>query len=483
MIPLLIVVSLLAFLLSQGSPGNPVENMLQQQASLENSGAQVQNINQGEEVEKIRKRLGLDLPLFYVRITTQADIDTLYLVNPIECRPVLKNMARQTGRPELVMQWFSLQKKLTNQIRNTLSDTTKGLGLAQRENLTKALSLTEGLIKSNTHTDRLARQDTLANLFSLIAEVNAERSLFEQSLSVYRNAYENSKNLKKYIPSFQFFGTNNQYHRWLFGSADGNRGFLKGDFGLSYRDGSPVQKHIRESVKWTLLITVTALILAMLISIPLGLKAGSNPGSLFDRVTSVLVFSLYALPGFFVASLLLLLFANPDFFDWFPASGVKDPETFNPDSALFERVLHYFPYLILPVISLTYAQLAFISRQVRAGVIEAMQSDYVKAARAFGLPEKQILFRHVLPNILFPLITMAGQSLPLLFGGSVIIESIFSIPGMGLEMYESVISLDYPTIVAIFTIIGFLTMVGYLISDILYALADPRVRDGIDQNS
>lgn len=483
MIPLLAVVSLLAFLLSQGSPGNPVKNMLQQKTSLENAGDRIQTFERDEELRKIRKRLGLDLPLFYISISTLADIDTLYLVNPIECRPVLKNMARETGLPDSVMNWFYLQMSLSNQIRATLADTSKGLGTAQRENLNKALSLSEGIVKSNNHSDRLARQDTLANLLSLIPEVTSERSLFEKSLYIYRNAYENSRDFKKYIPYVQYFGTNNQYHRWLFGSNEGSEGFLMGDFGLSYRDGSPVQIHIRDGAKWTLLLTITALILAMLISIPIGLLAGSNPGGRFDKISSVLVFSLYALPGFFVASLLLMLFANPDFFDWFPSSGIKDPETFAPNASLSARIAHYLPYLILPVASLTYAQLAFISRQVKAGVVEAMQSDYVRAARAFGVPERQILLRHVLPNILFPLITMAGQSLPLLFGGSVIIESIFSIPGMGLEMYESVITLDYPMIVAIFTIIGFLTMLGYLISDILYAVADPRVRARITQNS
>jgi peptide/nickel transport system permease protein len=185
---------------------------------------------------------------------------------------------------------------------------------------------------------------------------------------------------------------------------------------------------------------------------------------------------MYALPGFFVASMLLLLFANPDVLDWFPASGVKDPETFNPDAPFLQRAWHYLPYFILPVAALTYAQLAFISRQVRSATIEALQSEYVFAARAFGLKNSTILLKHVLPNILFPLITLAGQSLPLLFGGSVIIETIFSIPGMGMELYESVIAMDYPMIVAIFSIIGFLTMLGYLLSDILYALADPRVR-------
>ncbi len=120
-------------------------------------------------------------------------------------------------------------------------------------------------------------------------------------------------------------------------------------------------------------------------------------------------------------------------------------------------------------------QFAFISRQVRVGVIDAYSMDYVKTARAKGLKESTILFKHIFPNILFPLITIFGQTLPILFGGSVIIESIFNIPGMGLEMYESVVNFDYPMIVAIFTIIGFLTILGYLISDILYAIADPRL--------
>ncbi|MEZ5173035.1 MAG: ABC transporter permease [Bacteroidia bacterium] len=320
-------------------------------------------------------------------------------------------------------------------------------------------------------------------MLSLIPAVKNERALFEKGLFTYRFLYSNCAAWKKYIPSLHLYGLNNQYHQWLFGNGTEKQGVIHGDFGVSYRDGSPVMATIGKSVKWTLLLSLSALIMALFISILVGLKAGARPGGLFDRITGFLSFSLYALPGFFVASMLLLFFANPDFWDWFPASGIKDPEVFNPNESFFRRAIGYLPFLILPVISLTYAQFAFITRQVRAGVIEAMESDYVKAARSFGLTENQILLKHVLPNILFPLITLVGQSLPLLFGGSVIIESIFSIPGMGLEMYQSVIALDYPMIVAIFTIIGFLTMTGYLLSDILYAIADPRVRQGKEAKS
>jgi peptide/nickel transport system permease protein len=190
----------------------------------------------------------------------------------------------------------------------------------------------------------------------------------------------------------------------------------------------------------------------------------------------IIAFALISLPGFFVATGLLVLFSNPDVLDWFPSSGVKDLSTFDPNWTFLKRVQHYAPYLILPIFCFTYASAAFISIQVRNSIREQMKQDYIRTARAKGISETRILIQHALRNSLSPIITLFGQSMPMLFGGSVIIESIFSIPGMGLEIYESVINYDYPMIVALFTIIGFLTMLGNLISDILYAWADPRVR-------
>ncbi|MEZ5173034.1 MAG: hypothetical protein R2850_05925 [Bacteroidia bacterium] len=146
MIPLLAVVSLLAFLLSQGSPGDPVESMLQSQADAENASGSMSRINHNDEILKIRQRLGLDLPLFYFSVATLADIDTLYRVREIQSRPVLKMMARETGHPDSVMFWFKNQLRLSDQIRKSLTDTIQPATGIDRENLNRALSLNEGIL-------------------------------------------------------------------------------------------------------------------------------------------------------------------------------------------------------------------------------------------------------------------------------------------------------------------------------------------------
>jgi peptide/nickel transport system permease protein len=133
------------------------------------------------------------------------------------------------------------------------------------------------------------------------------------------------------------------------------------------------------------------------------------------------------------------------------------------------------PFLILPIITYTYGSFAFLSRIMRVGVIDVFSQDYIRTARAKGLGEGKVVMKHALRNSLLPIITVFANIFPLAIGGSVIIETIFTIPGMGFEIYNSILNSDYPMIVAVFTIIGFLTMLGYLIADILYAVVDPRI--------
>ena len=133
------------------------------------------------------------------------------------------------------------------------------------------------------------------------------------------------------------------------------------------------------------------------------------------------------------------------------------------------------PYLILPVITYTYGSFAFLSRIMRIGMIEVVSQDYIRTARAKGLGEKKVILKHALRNSLLPILTVFASIFPVAIGGSVIIEVIFSIPGMGVEVYNSILNYDYPMIITVFTITGFLTMLGYLIVDILYAVVDPRI--------
>jgi peptide/nickel transport system permease protein len=218
-----------------------------------------------------------------------------------------------------------------------------------------------------------------------------------------------------------------------------------------------------------------SVILAYFISIPLGVKAAASRGSRFDKSSSVILFMLYSMPSFWLATLLLMTFANTDVLFWLPASGVK-PATGYPDAAgFFEKVKLSFPYLILPAICYTYSSFAFLSRTMRVSMIETIGQDYIRTARAKGLPENKVIWKHAFRNSLLPIITVFANIFPAAIGGSVIIESIFTIPGMGYETFLGIQTNNYPMIIAVFTITGFLTLLGYLVSDVLYALVDPRI--------
>jgi peptide/nickel transport system permease protein len=207
----------------------------------------------------------------------------------------------------------------------------------------------------------------------------------------------------------------------------------------------------------------------------LGIYAAYKKDQKFDRISSVLVFMLYSLPGYFVGTILLYWFANPDNFVWFPIGGVKDASIYQENWSVFQKISHQAPYFVLPLITYTYSSFAFISRMIRGSMVEVLQQDYIRTARAKGLSEKRVILVHALRNSLLPIITMIADIFPAALGGSVILETIFSIPGLGLEIYTAVISTDIPMIVAVFTLTGLLTVVGYLVSDILYAIVDPRI--------
>ena len=181
------------------------------------------------------------------------------------------------------------------------------------------------------------------------------------------------------------------------------------------------------------------------------------------------------MPSFFVATLLLLQFANPDNLSWFPVSGIQDPTIFDPNWSLWMKLKHRMPFLILPIITYTYGSFAFLSRIMRVGMIDVVSQDYIRTARAKGLGEGKVILKHALRNSLLPVITVFAAIFPMAIGGSIIIEVIFSIPGMGVEVLNSILNYDYPMIITVFTLSGFLTMVGYLVADLLYAVVDPRI--------
>lgn len=246
------------------------------------------------------------------------------------------------------------------------------------------------------------------------------------------------------------------------------------DFGSSFKDHRKVWDKIAERLPITIQLNLISILLVYLISIPCGVYSATHSGSTIDRILTLFFFFLYSLPSFWVAVLLIMLLGGGDFWDLFPVYGISSigAENWPFLQWLADRAWH----LILPVFCLTYGEWAYLSRLARADMLEVIREDYVRTARAKGLSERVVIFKHAFRNALLPIVTLFAFLLPAMFGGSVIIESIFSIPGMGQLGFEAVLSRDYPVIMAITTISAFLTLIGLLLSDILYALLDPRIK-------
>ncbi len=260
-----------------------------------------------------------------------------------------------------------------------------------------------------------------------------------------------------------------QYWLWF-------KGLCHLDLGRSFApDRRPVWDKIKERLPVTLLINGLSLIVILIISIPLGVAAAVRHQSLFDQVTTVLVFIGYAAPSFWVALLLMLLFGVK--LGWLPISGLHSIIGYK-QMTMWQKLWDWTKHLILPVFVSAIGGLAGLSRYTRSSMLEVLRQDYITTARAKGLPEKQVIYKHALRNALLPLITILGLSIPTLIGGSVIFESIFAIPGIGQLMWTSVMSRDYPVLMGNLVIVSILTLLGNLIADICYALADPRIRSG-----
>lgn len=266
-----------------------------------------------------------------------------------------------------------------------------------------------------------------------------------------------------------------RYVKWL-GAV------LTGDFGFSHSHGVPVADVLRQSLPHTLLLSAVALAGAFALGVGVGVVQAVRQGTFTDAALSVVTLLFFSVPSFWLALMLVLVFSvmAGTVWDWpihFPASGARDVAAspfLSPGAQLLDRLHHLF----LPALTLVLVVSAGIARYTRSSMLEVVRQDYVRAARARGLPERTVVLRHALRNALIPVVTLLGLYLPLLFSGAVFVETVFQWPGMGRVVVDAIARRDYPLVMAGTFLFAVMVVVGNLVADILYAVADPRIRHG-----
>ena len=456
-VPTLIIVSIMGFGLSQCTPGDPVAQRL---PSGDTQGRGINGLRAYEaEYRREARKIGADRPAFYLTVQTQALPDTFHRILPITHRDNLRRLVNQNGNwPATEAYYQALRGAEAALITINARHDSDPL-------IDCRATIQQLLIRSDTNAIR-AQLDSLQNWTSRDSVLMAD---FSGSLSASRNTFaewkSNPMRSRLYAPALRWNGLNNQYHIWV-----GN--LLSGDLGYSLQNDLPVSTVIGKALRWTLLINGFVIVFAYLFSIPLGVYSAVYAGTRFDRRITFGLFLLYSLPSFWTATMLAQFLGTPDWLDLFPSMGVGEVS----EGAGWWTIVRTRAYhLFLPVFCLTYGALAFLTRQVRAAMIEVLHSDYIRTARAKGLPERTVIWKHAFRNGLFPLITLFANVLPFAIAGSVVIEVIFQIPGMGKETIDAIRSDNWPVVYGILMLTAFCTIIGILLADIMYTLADPRV--------
>lgn len=456
-IPTLIIVSLLAFGLSKVPEGDAVENCYDPSGEIDSK----YNYDYAETLYQERAQtLGTDKPNFYFSLSSRAYPDTLYRIPRKKQRQNLEKLIAQYGNWTEIERYFNQIKKTEYAIleipypshENNKIDALRAirqLPIAYKEN------------RINKHLEDLHRAIEKDSI--LVKKIGSQEKALSHS---FDEIEKRSSLLPLYLPDFKWYGFDNQYHNWI-------SKFIGGDFGIACIDNRPVGTKIKEAIYWTLIMNIIAIMMSYLIAIPLGVWSARRKGTRVDKTTSTVLFILHSLPVFWIGMMSLIFFATPDYgMQIFPGIGLGDSGANIP---LWTRFWERATHLVLPILCMVYPSLAFLSRQMRGSMSEILQQDYIRTARAKGLKEQTVIWKHAFRNSLFPIITILASLFPRVLAGSIIIEVIFNIPGMGYLFFNSILAQDWNLVFTVLLLGAIMTMIGILVADVLYAWTDPRV--------
>ncbi|MEP6646890.1 MAG: ABC transporter permease subunit [Saprospiraceae bacterium] len=455
---LLWIISIIAFWLSKLAPGDEVMDYLtidEPRYNINSNPFELRNAYQ-----LIAHRRGLDLPLFYWSITPGIYPEEVNRILPFDDRIVVKEWIDESKNGEGSLALYNLLKTGMNTSCSeknhsfsgelTCQDFNKAMKTAELMEMQKNLHLLSETLKSDPALDSgvlIFVSPVLASCDKLLNEKNHGTGLVR-------------------LPVIKWNGLHNQYHRWMTGL------FSQRPL-TSLVDGLNAWGKIFDAMKWTLLLNGFAFLLAISIGVVIGIWSGRHDGKPLERIFNWILFALFALPSFWLGTLFIYALTSGEWLSVFPSGGLG---SYQGAGSWIGKWGILFVHLFLPVTCLALGALAYVSRQMKQSILHQYQQPYVKALRAQGISERTIMRKHIVRNALFPVITIIGGSIPALLSGSLIIEVIYSIPGMGRLMYNSLLAQDWPVVFPILMLGAAITVFSYLLTDIVYKWADPRVK-------
>ncbi|MEM9547495.1 MAG: ABC transporter permease [Bacteroidota bacterium] len=428
--PTLLLVSCLTFFLSKQVPADQVDMLLSIQGIDDSSDSYV------TEYDALYEKMNLHLPEFYFSVVPNYHMDTRNSeFNHIE-RLFISRLSRKKYSKTYISNLFEKIKEASGTIKNRLLNS----------------------IDLNQLKEKLRAFDAQLDP----AQKSALITLIDQ---------KDNYRIKWHYPIIRFNGLQNQYHKWALN-------VLRGEFGVSLLDTRPVTDKLWDAMKWSVVLLTLNLLFSLLIAFPIGVYNGVNPNSTFDKASNGFLFSFFAIPKFWLATLMIIFFTTAEYGSWtniFPSVG-----RWYTDGAegFLSMISKSWTQLILPLIILTIPDVAYLSRLIRSNVQEESNKEYIKTAQSKGLSLKRITTRHILPNSLIPAITLLVGVLPGAIASALVIEVIFNIPGIGRLMHTSILNADWAMVYPIVLIIGILAVILFLLGDIVIAFLNPKIKLG-----
>lgn len=446
-IPTLWFITSVVFILSKLIP----ENILFSDENLQKSDVNIRIYKQYLD------RTGQNLPLFYVNLKTLAEPDTLYRIFPEQDLTFARQMVLRYGNWPAIANYLLQLRYLQADVFyiKSMPEEKKRLN-QQLENLWK--------VSTSQQTRRVFNQ--LKTTAGQLPENRLLITSLKKAESAFDKVVETQSSYRNLIPAIQWHGTQNQYHLWMME-------LIKGSLGASYRDARPVTGIIGEAMYGTWLLSLLTILIIFLTAILLNLFIGHEDYKRWQKPLLNLLFILDTVPVFLLALLLLIFMAANDSLSLFPVYGMGNTSA---DSPWLSTVGTQLYHMFLPVLCLTAGNLPYITTQLHQAMQETGTADFITTARAKGVVEWRIVGKHTLRNALLPLITLFSGFLPALLGGALVIEVIFAIPGMGSLLIDAILARDFPLILGIVLVLAFVKLISHIAADVLYYLADPRIR-------